>query len=118
MAGSRQIKTVKGFCDSDPSTITLEVGAKDAGDPVLTAPNNAKVAVTIKQGNVESPKFDKTSYQRTILESTSKGTTIVTVSAKDSDCGDQENLQYTIKSGNTSPAFFAINSRSVPHTLT
>ncbi|XP_070553228.1 protocadherin Fat 1-like isoform X2 [Ptychodera flava] len=85
---------------------TLEVTVSDNGDPPMTS--TARVIVSIDDLNDENPKFTDIMYSMSVpaRERTSDREAIFRVFASDADKGENAELSYFIKDGDTKGKFF------------
>lgn len=91
----------------DRETLTyydLVILVSDSGTPQLSAQIN--IAIIVTPINEFPPNFTKNGfYNVTINEDTAVGTTLVTVTAHDSDSGKQGDIMFTMVSGNEQDMF-------------
>ena len=78
----------------------LTVTATDAGGRHDTA----TVYVNVTDANTYAPAFENTPYKTTVFEDAPAGSTVLTVSAADSDSGDNARITYSL-SGESQPEF-------------
>ncbi|KAK4886263.1 hypothetical protein RN001_002534 [Aquatica leii] len=84
---------------SEPGTVlTVEVMATDGGDPQLSSKHT--VLITIEDVNDHTPIFDHTSYETSLLESTSVNKRFFALGASDADLGFNGRVSYSITEGN------------------
>lgn len=74
--------------------VTLKVGARDQGTPIINSPSLSDVVITITDINDLNGIFTQTPYRATIKENVPIGTQVLKVSASDSD-GTAANNQLT-----------------------
>ncbi|GAB6032360.1 Cadherin-23 [Chamberlinius hualienensis] len=99
-------ETLSGCTSSDGCPINVIVLATDGGTPSQTG--TATVTVILMDINDHSPEFDSPSYEKTVLETDSPGSTVLTVSANDADASDAFNqVHYRLE--NDGAANFAID---------
>ncbi|XP_076458558.1 cadherin EGF LAG seven-pass G-type receptor 1-like [Babylonia areolata] len=98
---------------SQLNTFTITVALRDRGLPASrAASNNAVVTVNILR-NENPPIFFNTTFSAQILESVSVGTSVIRVTASDSDVNPQFNqISYSVIGDDTAPSYFDINSVS------
>ena len=88
----------------DPGTsLSLEIKASDSGDPPLSSRHT--VIVTIEDVNDHTPIFDHTSYETSLLESTSVNDRFFALAASDADLGRNGLISYSITEGNSEGKF-------------
>ncbi|XP_060070203.1 cadherin-related tumor suppressor-like [Ylistrum balloti] len=75
----------------------LTVEARDHGDPSLSS--TVSVFMNVKDINDNSPTFDPASFSTKILENITVDSSIITVSASDSDSGINGEVRYVISGG-------------------
>ena len=94
--------TVRDVLDREAiATHTLTVVAEDSGTVDAVRSSSHVFTVTITDSNDETPTFSPAAYVATpISESVSLGTTVVTVTATDTDAGSFGDVTYAITSGN------------------
>ena len=63
------------------------------------------VVVVVKDINDNTPEFERSSYQGTILEGRPSGTSVAAVKATDKDAGDNAKITYSITAGDTQRHF-------------
>ncbi|XP_013390955.1 cadherin-related tumor suppressor-like [Lingula anatina] len=77
---------------------TLTVFAEDAG-VFANLSSSAVVYMNVKDTNDNAPVFDPSTYSVEVFENVTVGTSIVTVSASDTDTGTNGEIVYSIVSG-------------------
>uniref|UniRef100_A0A7M5X211 Cadherin domain-containing protein n=2 Tax=Clytia hemisphaerica TaxID=252671 RepID=A0A7M5X211_9CNID len=92
---------------------SLVVVVRDSANLYLSS--RAMVDITIEDVNDNVPIFQPASYNIRISEKTLVGTSLLTVSAKDNDAADNDNLRYSIISGDL--GFFELNQNGVGNQL-
>lgn len=105
-----RIVTRVGLCNISSGVITLRVEALDGGNPPLVALNPLTIDVTVSTSNDNNPAFPAEGYRQLLVETSVAGVVVENVSATDADCGDSDNLEYSIIGGLTTPPLFAINN--------
>ncbi len=88
------------------STIALLVTAMDGG----SFTNSADLILTVEDVNDNRPVFNSRFYVGTIMDGAPTGTEVLTVTASDSDSGDNGTLTYSIEE--QAQLIFRINSES------
>lgn len=91
---------------------TLEVVARDQGQPPRSA--TAIVVVNVTDVNDNSPQFPKAQYEVVVPENFSVGTTVLELTATDSDLGSNALVTYRVIQQNppTDPPVFIIDPRA------
>ena len=79
--------------------------ARDSGQPPLSS--SASVTVTVLDANDQTPQFLQSSYSTQIVETTTVGTTVLQLSARDTDIGSNAELTFQLV---PSSAQFTVNS--------
>ncbi|XP_049897638.1 protocadherin gamma-A11-like isoform X49 [Epinephelus moara] len=74
--------------------ISLLLTAIDGGEPQMSG--TMQIFVTVLDANDNAPTFAKPLYRAKILENSSKGTSVTTVSASDKDIGVNGEISYLI----------------------
>lgn len=82
---------------------TLNVKARDGGNP--SKESIVDVKITITDVNDNKPLFEKPSYNPSIDEDASPGTSVEKVFATDNDMGKNKEITYNIKTGNEEGKF-------------
>lgn len=85
------------------SNYTLEIIAKDRGEPPRSS--STTVTVTVLDENDNSPVFDPRQYTNTVAENASIGASVLQVSAMDRDEGANGRVQYSIAMGDDNRDF-------------
>ncbi|GLH01450.1 Cadherin-related tumor suppressor, partial [Gryllus bimaculatus] len=89
---------------AEPGTaLSVEVTATDSGTPPLSARH--VVLVTVADVNDHTPVFDHTSYETSLLESTSVNSRFFALAASDTDMGANGLVQYAITEGDADGKF-------------
>ncbi|KAG9437757.1 cadherin-related tumor suppressor isoform X1 [Apis mellifera carnica] len=95
---------VSGSLDRElRSNYTLEVTAKDRGEPPRSS--STTVTVTVLDENDNSPVFDPRQYSATVAENASIGASVLQVSAMDRDEGANGRVRYGIAMGDDNRDF-------------
>ncbi|KAF6207508.1 hypothetical protein GE061_015954 [Apolygus lucorum] len=95
---------------SEPGTaIVLEITASDGGSPSLSS--KRQITVMIEDVNDHTPVFDHTSYETSLLESTSVNDRFFALAASDADHGLNGLVSYTIMEGNSEGKFGVFSRR-------
>ncbi|XP_043256897.1 cadherin-related tumor suppressor [Colletes gigas] len=95
---------VSGSLDRElRSNYTLEVTAKDRGEPPRSS--STTVTVTVLDENDNSPVFDPRQYSATVAENASIGASVLQVSAMDRDEGANGRVRYSIAMGDDNRDF-------------
>ncbi|XP_069129376.1 protocadherin Fat 4-like [Argopecten irradians] len=90
--------TLKNQLDFEQMQLyVLTVEARDHGDPALSS--TVSVFMNVKDINDNSPTFDPASFSTKILENVTVDSSIITVSASDSDSGVNGEVRYEIIGG-------------------
>ncbi|XP_078087816.1 protocadherin beta-8-like [Mustelus asterias] len=96
------------------SQYTLNVTCSDAGSPPLFA--NKIIPLEISDINDNAPRFTKSSYTAYVSENNTPGTAICSVTAFDSDLGQNSVISYSIRpsqiEGTSVMSFVSINSEN------
>jgi len=82
---------------------SFTVIAEDGGEPPLTG--QVRVVVRVSDVNDMPPVFEMSAYHASVAENVTVGTSVLQVSAVDSD-SETTSLEYIIQSGNAQGAFF------------
>uniref|UniRef100_UPI00398F5DC3 protocadherin alpha-C2-like isoform X4 n=1 Tax=Pristiophorus japonicus TaxID=55135 RepID=UPI00398F5DC3 len=94
------------------SQYTVNVTCSDAGSPRLFA--NKVILVEISDINDNAPRFTKSSYTAYVMENNTPGASICSVTAFDSDLGQNSHISYSISEsqiqGMPAMSFVSINS--------
>ncbi|KAJ8335644.1 hypothetical protein SKAU_G00389860 [Synaphobranchus kaupii] len=86
------------------NAIQLMVEARDGGDPPLTTVTS--VDVYVQDANDHAPRFQRASYQVSVSEDTSVGSTLLLLQADDRDWApDSSRVDYAITGGNRERRF-------------
>ncbi|KAF7415031.1 hypothetical protein HZH68_003520 [Vespula germanica] len=85
------------------SNYTLEVTAKDRGEPSKS--NTTSITVVVLDENDNSPIFDPRQYSATVAENASIGASVLQVSAMDRDEGANGRVRYSIAKGDENRDF-------------
>ena len=103
-----EITTVKELDFEESQVYTLHVQAVDSNGGIDAM--SSTVIVTVNVGNINEyePRFTKSTYTDVIPEDTAIGTSILTVSADDSDSGDDGLVVYSMPDH----PYFYLNSKS------
>ena len=103
-----EITTVKKLDFEESQVYTLHIQAIDSNGGIDAM--SSTVIVTVNVGNINEfvPRFTKSTYTDVILEDTAIGTSILTVSADDSDSGDDGLVVYSMPDH----SYFYLNSKS------
>ncbi|XP_033127144.1 protocadherin Fat 4-like [Anneissia japonica] len=83
--------------------IMFDIISTDSGE--LPLQDQTSVTVNVVDINDNTPEFSRQIYEVSISELAPNNTSVVQVSAKDADCGDNSYLTYTIVSGNEQRRF-------------
>ncbi|XP_071105206.1 cadherin-23-like [Haliotis cracherodii] len=107
--GDLSVPTVLDYENLNSSQVAVMVRATDSGIPQLYTDVN--VTLTVQDENDKTPAFKAPSYNYSIEEGTSLGSSVITVSATDDDGTDPNDvIYYTIVSGDDGR--FRINPNS------
>ncbi|XP_014251864.1 cadherin-related tumor suppressor [Cimex lectularius] len=88
----------------EPGTqLSVEITATDSGSPPLSSRH--LVIITIEDVNDHTPVFDHTSYETSLLESTSVNERFFALAATDADLGSNGLVSYKIIEGNNEGKF-------------
>ncbi|XP_067115898.1 protocadherin Fat 4-like [Osmerus mordax] len=89
---------------------SLKVEAQDQGRPIRSA--TASLLIQVSDVNDNSPRFTKSEYQVEVLETTSKGTALINLTAVDEDEGLNGRISYSIVTQDppSAPAVFELDS--------
>lgn len=82
---------------------TLEVTARDRGDPPKSS--STTIIVTVLDENDNSPVFDPRQYSATVAENASIGASVLQVSGTDLDEGANGRVRYSIAAGDDNRDF-------------
>ena len=98
-----EIRTNQVLDREKESSYDIDVVASDAGQN----PRTKKVTVTVivQDINDNSPRFTESSYEKKVYENVPKGSSILAVSARDADKGNNGRVRYSIISGGSSGVF-------------
>nr|XP_018915731.1 PREDICTED: cadherin-related tumor suppressor [Bemisia tabaci] len=95
---------VSGRLDRESrANYTLEIRAKDRGDPPKST--RTKILVRVLDENDNSPVFDPKQYSASIAENASIGASVLQVSATDEDEGINGRVRYAIVAGDENRDF-------------
>ncbi|XP_068182490.1 protocadherin gamma-A10-like [Antennarius striatus] len=96
------------------SEYNITITATDLGSPPLSS--SAKLNLKISDVNDNAPVFDKNTYSAYITENNSPGTSIFTVSARDSDWKQNARISYLLEdsqvSGSAVSTYVSLNSET------
>ncbi|CAG7815710.1 unnamed protein product [Allacma fusca] len=87
----------------DLTQITIEVTARDNGIPSLSS--RMSILLKIMDYNNHSPIFDHSSYETSLLETTSVNSRFFALQATDQDTGKNAQISYEIVDGNGAQKF-------------
>ncbi|XP_035016904.2 protocadherin beta-16-like [Hippoglossus stenolepis] len=76
--------------------LTLTLTAFDGGEPQLSG--TVKIHITVLDVNDNAPVFTQSTYKANLMESTPKGTSLMTVEARDVDQGANGLITYSLSS--------------------
>ena len=76
---------------------SLKIAVMDNGIPKLKADRNANLEIVIVNENEHAPYFISTNYEIDLLENSSIGIEVMTVSAIDDDKGDNSTIRYSFQ---------------------
>ncbi|XP_028324077.1 cadherin-23 isoform X1 [Gouania willdenowi] len=99
------VRTVVGLDRETQAAYTLVVEAIDNGPAGSRRTGTATVFVEVQDVNDNRPIFLQNSYETSILESASRGASILQVQATDADQGENGRVLYRILSGNSNELF-------------
>ncbi|KAI4812229.1 hypothetical protein KUCAC02_023634, partial [Chaenocephalus aceratus] len=99
------VRTVVGLDRETQAAYTLVVEAIDNGPAGSRRTGTATVFVEVQDVNDNRPIFLQNSYETSILESVSQGTSILQVQATDADQGENGGVLYRILTGNSNSLF-------------
>uniref|UniRef100_A0A673BQ12 Cadherin-23 n=1 Tax=Sphaeramia orbicularis TaxID=375764 RepID=A0A673BQ12_9TELE len=99
------VRTVVGLDRETQAAYTLIVEAIDNGPAGSRRTGTATVFVEVQDVNDNRPIFLQNSYETSILESVSQGTSILQVQATDADQGENGRVLYRILTGNSNNLF-------------
>ena len=77
------------------SSETLEVSARDSGNPSLQ--NVTTIMIQLVDINDNSPMFDNAQYENSFLENLRAGTPVFRISATDSDLGQNAEIRFSFQ---------------------
>lgn len=97
------IKTSASIDREVAASYDFHVLAKDHGDPPKMA--SAQVTILVRDINDNAPSFTPKTYEAAVSEEARMGTRVTTVTAIDSDTGDNARVSYDITGGNTGNVF-------------
>ncbi|XP_046355288.2 cadherin EGF LAG seven-pass G-type receptor 1-like isoform X1 [Haliotis rufescens] len=97
------IKTSASIDREIAASYDFHVLAKDHGDPPKMA--SAQVTILVRDINDNAPAFTPKMYQAAVSEEARIGTRVTTVTAIDTDTGDNARVSYDITGGNTGNVF-------------
>ena len=107
-----QITTAKQLDFEDAKSYSLTVEARDSSSPISSQHASlSHVEVIVAPLNEHAPIFRQSSYNVTISEKITVGTSVLSIIATDSDSGSQGELTYTLSSG--SPFYIDAISGSI-----
>ncbi|XP_059138725.1 protocadherin Fat 4-like [Physella acuta] len=95
------LRLVRELDRETSSSFTLGLTATTPSGLVTTS----TLAITVLDCNDNAPKFSNSFYSISLSESLAYPTTVKTITAKDSDFGDNAVIKYSIISGNTDNTF-------------
>ena len=105
------VTTAKSLDRENTTQVTLNIMAKDHGQPVLNG--TVQLTVHILDANDNSPIFNHSVYNKTIPENNVAGSTIFQLAATDKDTGKNGQVRYAIDSSLSSIAdYFTITNYS------
>ncbi|KAK1905046.1 Cadherin-23 [Dissostichus eleginoides] len=105
------VRTVVGLDRETQAAYTLVVEAIDNGPAGSRRTGTATVFVEVQDVNDNRPIFLQNSYETSILESVTQGTSILQVQATDADQGENGGVLYRILTGNSN-SLFSIDRQS------
>lgn len=95
-----KITTARQLNFEDAQSYSLTVEARDSSSPISARHASlSHVDVIVTPLNEHAPAFSQPSYNVTISENTTIGTTVASVTATDSDSGSQGELTFSLSSG-------------------
>lgn len=103
------LRTTKRLDREKMAQYAFNVQVVDRGTPALSA--TARVEITLRDINDNTPKFDPRVYRQVIDEETNPGTLVIMVTAHDADEEENARVTYTISSGNERNMFSIISHR-------
>ncbi|XP_046579033.1 protocadherin Fat 4-like [Haliotis rubra] len=105
-----EISLKRSPTDTTTNTFQVNVSAQDSGLPApLGSQTNALVTVTISR-NQNPPIFFNSSYSVAIPETSTVGSSVIQISATDSDSNPQFNqIRYTVIGDDSAGTFFSIS---------
>ncbi|XP_068122568.1 protocadherin-16 [Hyperolius riggenbachi] len=89
---SGALTVVRALDREETSGYNLTLVASDHGSPRLSSTQT--LSVSVLDVNDETPRFEKSQYEGTVLENQAAGTTVLTVRAKDGDLGTGGKVTY------------------------
>lgn len=104
------IITAKTLDRETMSGYLLTVTARDGGNPPLSDTTDIEISVTDVNDNY--PTFKQQSYSGSILEDALIGTSVIQVSATDSDMGLNGRIRYTLSDKDSDDGTFVIDPTS------
>ncbi|XP_019623295.1 PREDICTED: protocadherin Fat 4-like [Branchiostoma belcheri] len=100
------ISTATALDRETTGSYIIEVQARDGGDSLGTyRTSTTTVDITVDDVNDNTPTFDPAAVYTTVPESTAPGTPIAQLNCSDSDAGMNQELTYTISTGNDAGLF-------------
>ncbi|ELT95736.1 hypothetical protein CAPTEDRAFT_182594 [Capitella teleta] len=106
---SGQLTTTQSLDRESIATHHLQIIASDYGHPSQSA--YASLIIYVDDINDHAPLFEQKSYQRDVTESSSIGSTIITVRASDEDSGHNGEIEYSILNPSGPNEVFNIDPR-------
>lgn len=107
-----QITTARQLDFEDAQSYSLTVEARDSSSPFSSQHASlSHVDVIVAPLNEHAPDFSQSSYNVTISENTTVGTTVLSIIATDRDSGSQGELTFSLSSG--SPFYIDVASGSI-----
>ncbi|XP_043837815.1 protocadherin gamma-A4 isoform X26 [Dromiciops gliroides] len=96
------------------SMYNVTVTATDGGNPPLST--HTHISLHIEDTNDNPPAFDKTSYSAYVMENNPRGTSMYSLTARDSDIGENGHVTYSITDdpvhGTPLSSYVSINSET------
>lgn len=106
-SSSGNVSVTGSLCATEQNVYTANISVTDASN----ARDYATLTLTVRRVNAFAPQFRSVQYVNAdILEGNPIGLVVAVVSADDADCGDANNLSYSIIGGDTT--FFSVNRTS------
>jgi hypothetical protein len=109
--GATGLVTLRSPLDFEATDLYSLVVSVSDGVSVL-APATVTISVRVLDGNDNAPQFIGTPYTSTLPEDVPPGSTVLTVSASDSDTGDNAAVIYSISSVDPSEPVFTVDALS------